>query len=92
MRLLDVGCGPGSITAGLANRVAPGETIGIDASQSVIDTARSLRDPALGSLTFEVGSIYEPRFAPRASMPCSRIRCCSTCAAPSMRSCRCASC
>ena len=63
MRLLDVGCGPGSITAGLAKRVAPGETIGIDASQSVIDTARSLRDPALGSLTFEVGSIYEPRFA-----------------------------
>jgi SAM-dependent methyltransferase len=64
MRLLDVGCGPGSITAGLAKRVAPGETIGIDASQSVIDTARSLRDPALGSLTFEVGSIYEPRFPP----------------------------
>ena len=48
MRLLDVGCGPGSITAGLAKRVAPGETIGIDASQSVIDTARSLRDPATG--------------------------------------------
>ena len=64
MRLLDVGCGPGSITAGLAKRVAPGETIGIDASASVIDTARSLRDPALGSLTFEVGSIYEPRFPP----------------------------
>ena len=29
-----------------------------------IDTARSLRDPSLASLTFEVGSIYEPRFAP----------------------------
>lgn len=26
MRLLDVGCGPGSITSGLAQRVAPGET------------------------------------------------------------------
>jgi len=44
--------------------VAPGETIGIDASPSVIDTARELRDPSLESLTFEVGSIYEPRFAP----------------------------
>ena len=64
MRLLDVGCGPGSITAGLAKRVAPGVTIGIDASASVIDTARSLRDAALASLTFEVGSIYEPPFAP----------------------------
>lgn len=65
MRLLDVGCGPGSITAGLARRVAPGETVGIDVSQSVIDTARSLRDPSLQSLTFEVGSIYEPPFAPQ---------------------------
>lgn len=63
MRLIDVGCGPGSITAGLASRVTPGETIGIDASTSVIDTARSLRDPSLTSLAFEVGSIYEPRFA-----------------------------
>jgi ubiquinone/menaquinone biosynthesis C-methylase UbiE len=64
MRLLDVGCGPGSITAGLARRVAPGETIGIDASPNVIETARSLRDASLQSLTFEVGSIYQPRFAP----------------------------
>src|SRR5436190_12906395 len=51
MRLLDVGCGPGSITAGLAARVAPGAAIGIDASASVIDTARALRDPALTHLT-----------------------------------------
>jgi ubiquinone/menaquinone biosynthesis C-methylase UbiE len=65
MRLLDVGCGPGSITAGLARRVAPGETVGIDASESVIDTARSLRDPGLTSLSFEGGSIYQPRFAPQ---------------------------
>ena len=64
MRLLDVGCGPGSITAGLARHVAPGETIGIDASESVIDTARSLLDPATANLAFEVGSIYQPRFAP----------------------------
>ena len=30
MELLDVGCGPGSITIGLAERVAPGRTIGFD--------------------------------------------------------------
>ena len=64
MRLLDVGCGPGSITAGLAKHVAPGETIGVDASRSVIDTARSLRDASLQSLKFEVGSIYAPPFKP----------------------------
>ena len=63
MRLLDVGCGPGSITSGLAKRVAPGQTIGIDASSSVIATARSLADASLGNLAFEVGNIYEPRFA-----------------------------
>jgi ubiquinone/menaquinone biosynthesis C-methylase UbiE len=40
--LLDVGCGPGSITVGLALRVEPAPTVGMDASESVIETARSL--------------------------------------------------
>lgn len=30
MDLLDLGCGPGSITIGLADRVAPGHTVGFD--------------------------------------------------------------
>lgn len=30
MRLLDLGCGPGSITEGLASLVAPAETVGVD--------------------------------------------------------------
>jgi ubiquinone/menaquinone biosynthesis C-methylase UbiE len=65
MRLLDVGCGPGTITSGLAQRVAPGPVIGIDMSDSVIETAKSLAAKnATGNLTFEVGSIYQPRFAP----------------------------
>ena len=42
MRLLDAGCGPGSITVGLALRVEPAHAVGIDASESVIETARSL--------------------------------------------------
>jgi len=64
MRVLDVGCGPGSITAGIARRAAPGETIGIDPSPEVIETAKSYTGttPAR-NLKFEVGSIYEPRFA-----------------------------
>jgi ubiquinone/menaquinone biosynthesis C-methylase UbiE len=64
MRLLDVGCGPGSITSGLAKRVAPAESIGIDPSPSVIETARSLADASSPNLSFEVGNIYEPRFPP----------------------------
>ena len=65
MRLLDVGCGPGSITAGLAQRVAPGEAVGIDMSESVIETARSLAaTEGTRQVAFEVGNIYKPRFAP----------------------------
>jgi ubiquinone/menaquinone biosynthesis C-methylase UbiE len=64
MRLLDVGCGPGTITAGLARRVAPGETIGIDMSPGVIDTANALVQGAADyRLSFEVGNVYQPRFA-----------------------------
>ena len=64
MRLLDVGCGPGSITSGFAQRVAPGETIGIDPSADVIATATALaRATKARNLAFEVGNIYQPRFA-----------------------------
>ena len=41
MRLLDCGCGPGSITVGLAQAVAPAETVGIDASPDAIEAARA---------------------------------------------------
>jgi ubiquinone/menaquinone biosynthesis C-methylase UbiE len=34
MRLLDCGCGPGTITEGLAAAVAPGPTVGVDADPS----------------------------------------------------------
>ncbi len=54
--LLDVGCGPGTITVDLAQRVAPGEVIGIDPSADVIETARALDAPA--SCRFEPGDSY----------------------------------
>jgi ubiquinone/menaquinone biosynthesis C-methylase UbiE len=59
MRLLDAGCGPGSITIGLADAVAPGETVGIDASPEAIAAARDLassRDAA--NVRFEVADIH----------------------------------
>jgi SAM-dependent methyltransferase len=63
MRLLDVGCGPGSITVGLALRVEPAPAVGIDPSASVVETARELaRGHPARHVTFEVGTIYEPRF------------------------------
>ena len=59
MRLLDVGCGPGSITRGLAERVAPGEVVGVDLSKETLEAAR--RDAAargLANLRYEEGSVY----------------------------------
>ena len=41
MRLLDLGCGPGTISVGLAEAVAPGELHGIDMEESQIDIARA---------------------------------------------------
>jgi trans-aconitate methyltransferase len=39
MSLLDVGCGPGTITFDLARRVAPGRVVGVDLSADVIEQA-----------------------------------------------------
>ena len=43
LRVLDVGCGPGAITVGLAERVAPGGTVvGVDRDAGWLELARSL--------------------------------------------------
>jgi ubiquinone/menaquinone biosynthesis C-methylase UbiE len=42
MRVLDVGCGPGTITVGLAAAVAPGEVVGVDGASSSLEGARGL--------------------------------------------------
>lgn len=41
LSLLDVGCGPGTITADLARYVAPGRVVGTDTSDDVLATARA---------------------------------------------------
>ena len=45
--VLDLGCGPGTITADIGRRVAPGRVLGIDSSANVIEEAR--RDAGGGS-------------------------------------------
>ncbi|HEY0420835.1 MAG TPA: TolC family protein, partial [Acetobacteraceae bacterium] len=42
LTLLDVGCGPGTITVDLARRVAPGRVLGVDVSAAPLDEARAL--------------------------------------------------
>lgn len=62
--LLDVGCGPGTITLDLAKRIAPGRAVGIDFSADVIATAReNLHSSGATNAVFDVGSTYELNFA-----------------------------
>ena len=41
MDLLDVGCGPATITADLTERVAPGRVVGLDAASGALEAARA---------------------------------------------------
>jgi ubiquinone/menaquinone biosynthesis C-methylase UbiE len=59
LRLLDFGCGPGSITVGLAAAVAPGEVVGVDIGPTQIEAARALAaEHGAANARFEVGSVY----------------------------------
>jgi len=63
MRLLDVGCGPGSITRGLAERLAPGLVVGVDLSRETLAAARQdAADRGLTNLLYEEGSVYQLPF------------------------------
>lgn len=64
MSVLDVGCGLGSITAGLAGSVAPGRVVGIDLNDDAVVRARGLgEERALTNVEFRTGSVYELPFA-----------------------------
>jgi SAM-dependent methyltransferase len=60
MRLLDAGCGPGSITIGLAPRVGPdGEAIGIDINEERLEFARGLaKERGVTNVRFETADVY----------------------------------
>jgi ubiquinone/menaquinone biosynthesis C-methylase UbiE len=56
MDLLDVGCGPGTITFGLAQAVAPGQVTGIDHDSVHIEAARALvTEQGATNATFQIG-------------------------------------
>jgi SAM-dependent methyltransferase len=58
-RLLDVGCGPGTITVDLARRVAPGEVVGLDVAAEVVEQAEAhAREVGVGNVRFAVGDVY----------------------------------
>lgn len=63
MRLIDCGCGPGSITVDLAQAITPGEVIGIDLRAEALTHGRQLaRDRGLANVTFHVANVYQLPF------------------------------
>ena len=76
MRVLDVGCGPGSITLGLAEVVAPAEVVGVDLQPAQVEQARALAtERQATNVRFEVASIYELPFPNGSLTRCSRPGC-----------------
>ena len=59
MKLLDFGCGPGSITVGFSKYVPNGEIIGIDIAPEILDQAKELAaESNISNVKFENGNIY----------------------------------
>ena len=66
MRVLDVGCGPGTITLGLAQSVAPGEVVGVDLQESMVERARALAaERGIANVRFDLADAYELPFPDR---------------------------
>jgi SAM-dependent methyltransferase len=65
MSLVDVGCGQGTITAGLARVLAPGSVVGFDAQEEHIQSAeKTAASEGLTNLSFRLGNIFEAPFEP----------------------------
>lgn len=55
--VLDVGCGPGTITADLGRHVAPGPVLGLEPTDGPLTDART-HATDLTNVTFAVGDVY----------------------------------
>jgi ubiquinone/menaquinone biosynthesis C-methylase UbiE len=55
--VLDVGCGPGTITVDLARRVAPGPVVGIEPVEAPLAGARALA-AGVDTVEFRIGDVY----------------------------------
>ncbi len=60
MRIIDLGCGPGYVSVGLAEAVAPGEMYGVDVEPSQIEIARrTARNRRVENTVFEVADLVD---------------------------------
>ncbi|WP_031088402.1 methyltransferase domain-containing protein [Streptomyces sp. NRRL WC-3549] len=59
LRVLDVGCGPGTITADLAALVAPGRVTGVDTGRGILSQAATVADGrGLDNVEFAVADVH----------------------------------
>ncbi|PQE13898.1 O-methyltransferase protein [Rutstroemia sp. NJR-2017a BBW] len=62
-RVLDLGCGPGSITADIAALVPEGSVIGLDYGESVVEIANAkAKELSLSNCSFQVGDVMSLPF------------------------------
>ncbi len=62
--ILDVGCGPGTITLDFANRVSPGHVIGVDLASEAIEAAQAERENrGAPNVAFHTADLYALEFA-----------------------------
>lgn len=64
MSLLDIGCGPGTITADLATRVAPGSVTAVELTADALSLARAeIRMHELSNVSFATSDVHDMPFA-----------------------------
>ena len=63
MTVLDIGCGPGTITADLAERVAPAAVVAVDQVADVLDVARAeIEGRGLSNVTLATADVHNLDF------------------------------
>ena len=63
LNVLDVGCGPGTVTLDVARIVTPGRVLGIDVAKASIDEAATrAADAGVSTVRYEVGDAVQLRF------------------------------
>ena len=63
LRALDLGCGPGTISVGLAKAIEPGELHGVDMEASQVAVATAIAEAGRqGNTTFDVGDVTDLPF------------------------------
>ena len=63
MKVLDIGCGPGTITLDVARQVSRGSVVGMDPNEEALKNARAAADEAkLENVEFRAGDTYSLEF------------------------------